>query len=77
VATIEHLELVATIGNGLLVLAGLLFILLLLRAATGGVPAGDDPWSGHTLEWATTSPPKVSSEAPLYDARHRPEEADA
>jgi heme/copper-type cytochrome/quinol oxidase subunit 1 len=86
VATIEHLELVATIGNGLLVLAGLLFILLLLRAATSGVPAGDDPWSGHTLEWATTSPPpignfaelpKISSEAPLYDARHRPEEADA
>ena len=21
------------------------------------VPAGDDPWQGHTLEWATSSPP--------------------
>jgi len=22
-----------------------------------GPPAGDDPWDGNTLEWATTSPP--------------------
>jgi heme/copper-type cytochrome/quinol oxidase subunit 1 len=77
VATIEHLELVTTIGNGILVLAGLLFILLLLKAATSKDATDDDPWSGHTLEWATTSPPKISSEAPLYDARHRPEEVDA
>ena len=46
---------------------------------------GDDPWTGHTLEWATSSPPPVgnfaslpaiTSEAPLYDARHRTEEVD-
>jgi cytochrome c oxidase subunit I+III len=77
VSAIEHLELAATIGNGILVLGGLLFVLLLLKAATSDGPAADDPWSGHTLEWATTSPPKISSEAPLYDARHRPEEGDA
>ena len=47
---------------------------------------GDDPWSGHTLEWATSSPPPlgnfaslpaITSEAPLYDARHEPQEATA
>jgi cytochrome c oxidase subunit 1 len=41
-------------------------------------PAGDDPWEGHSLEWATTSPPPprnftalppVRSPDPLYDLR--------
>ena len=44
-----------------------------------GERLADDPWDGHTLEWATTSPPpvgnfatvpEVTSEAPLYDARY-------
>ena len=40
--------------------------------------AGDDPWGGHTLEWATPTPvpagnfvdalARVTSEAPLLDA---------
>ena len=38
--------------------------------------AGDDPWQGYTLEWATTSPPPVHnfdqlppvrSERPIFD----------
>jgi cytochrome c oxidase subunit 1 len=42
-------------------------------------PAGDDPWEGHSLEWATTSPPppynferlpEIRSERPVFDARH-------
>jgi cytochrome c oxidase subunit I len=46
----------------------------------------DDPWEGHTLEWATTSPPPVgnfaslpgvTSEAPLYDARYAAASASA
>lgn len=83
--TLETLGLVATIGDGLLVLGGLLFMVLLARAAASSTDPGEDPWSGHTLEWATASPPgpgnfsslpEVTSEAPLYDARHR-EEADA
>ena len=50
------------------------------RCAAASEP-GDDPWHGHTLEWATSSPPPVgnfaslppiTSEAPLYDARHQP-----
>jgi heme/copper-type cytochrome/quinol oxidase subunit 1 len=85
VSTIEALNLVSTIGVGVLVLAGALFVVLLFKASTSGVATADDPWSGHTLEWATASPPapgnfaslpKVTSESPLYDAR-RPEEANA
>ncbi|MDQ3145390.1 MAG: cytochrome c oxidase subunit I [Actinomycetota bacterium] len=50
--------------------------LSLRRAPT----AGDDPWGGHTLEWATTSPPPphnfvgelppIRSNRPFFDARH-------
>jgi len=46
-------------------------------------PAGDDPWEGHTLEWATTSPPPphnftgalppIRTNRPVWDERH-PEE---
>ena len=44
------------------------------------IPAGDDPWGGYTLEWATTSPPPehnfhwlppIRSERPVFDWRHR------
>ena len=48
------------------------------------VPAGDDPWQGHTLEWATTSPPPplnfeaplppIRSYAPLLDLREEAED---
>jgi cytochrome c oxidase subunit I len=44
------------------------------------IPAGDDPWDGLTLEWATSSPPPrhnfdaplppIRSYAPLFDARY-------
>ncbi len=43
------------------------------------IPAGDNPWDGHTLEWATSSPPPhhnfielppIRSERPVWDANH-------
>jgi heme/copper-type cytochrome/quinol oxidase subunit 1 len=82
---LETLGLTTTVADGALVAGGLLFVLLLARAAASATDPGDDPWSGHTLEWATASPPpvgnfaslpKITSEAPLYDARHG-QEADA
>jgi heme/copper-type cytochrome/quinol oxidase subunit 1 len=78
VSTVEALNLVAGVGLAVMVLGGLLVGLALLRRRRGNGP-GDDPWAGHTLEWATTSPPpvghfaelpEISSEAPVYDARH-------
>ena len=75
---------VATGGGFLLGIGALAFLagvaaVLLRRPATeaGGEPAGEaDPWQGHTLEWATASPPpphnfdalpEVRSERPLLD----------
>ena len=83
-STIETLNLVSAIGGGLVLLSAVGWVLLVLRALVDKERPGDDPWEGHTLEWATSSPPpvgnfatlpEVSSEAPLYDARHREEAA--
>jgi heme/copper-type cytochrome/quinol oxidase subunit 1 len=80
--TIKTLDGLVTVGDAVLVLAGGLFLLLLLQALVRGAVPADDPWNGHTLEWATTSPPPVgnfaslpaiTSEAPVYDARHAQE----
>jgi heme/copper-type cytochrome/quinol oxidase subunit 1 len=72
ISTIEALNVVSAAGGALVLVAVLLFVATLLRAIPKGEGPGDDPWDGHTLEWATT-PPEISSEAPLYDARHRAE----
>lgn len=85
-STIEALNIVSTLGGAVLTLAAAGFVALLIRGAASREVPGDDPWSGHTLEWATSSPPppgnfttlpEITSEAPLYDARHRTEEASA
>jgi heme/copper-type cytochrome/quinol oxidase subunit 1 len=38
-------------------LLGALVLINVVRSWHGGEIAGDDPWGGNTLEWATTSPP--------------------
>jgi heme/copper-type cytochrome/quinol oxidase subunit 1 len=76
--TVKVLNLVSAIGAAVVV-AGVLAFVAALAKPRGGAETGDDPWSGHTLEWATASPPpvgnfaelpEITSEAPLYDARH-------
>lgn len=76
--TVEVLNLISGIGLAA-VAAGLLVVGLALLARRSGDGPGDDPWAGHTLEWATSSPPpvgnfaslpEITSEAPVYDARH-------
>jgi heme/copper-type cytochrome/quinol oxidase subunit 1 len=76
--TVETLNLVAAVGL-VVAVAGALAVAAALLAPKRGRVVADDPWDGHTLEWATTSPPpignfatlpEVTSEAPLYDARY-------
>jgi heme/copper-type cytochrome/quinol oxidase subunit 1 len=78
VDTIETLNLVSAIG-AVVVVAGFVVVVLALAKPKGSAEVADDPWDGHTLEWATTSPPPVgnflalppvTSEAPVYDARY-------
>jgi heme/copper-type cytochrome/quinol oxidase subunit 1 len=77
--TVETLNLVGAIGGVVVVAGGVLGVLTVLGALRRGAAPGDDPWNGHTLEWATSSPPpvgnfaslpEITSEAPVYDARH-------
>lgn len=79
------------LGHALMLVTALGFVGLLARAvfASGGhTEAGDDPFAGHTIEWATTSPapagnfvdvPTIASSEPMLDMRERstPERKDA
>ncbi len=71
---------------GAYILAGglLLVVANLAGSLLTGAPAGNDPWGGDTLEWATTSPPPpynyaivptVSSSYPMWDKDDRERDA--
>ena len=60
----------AAIGGGLVLLGTLAALADLARAARGGgSAAGDDPYEGSTLEWATSSPPPVHNFDTLPEVR--------
>jgi len=70
---------VSTIGAFLLGASTLPFLWNVWRTRTRGTPAGNNPWGGHTLEWATTSPPpphnfdrlpRIRSNRPVWDMDH-------
>jgi cytochrome c oxidase subunit I len=74
----QDLNGVATLGSYVIAISIVIFIVNVARSVRHGSPAGDDPWGGHTLEWATTSPPPrhnfdrlppIRSFAPLLDLR--------
>ena len=66
------------VGHGLMLLTVVAFVGLALKSFTTGDHAGDDPWDGQTLEWATSSPAPadnfadvhiISSSEPLLDLK--------
>ncbi|MGV9566712.1 cytochrome c oxidase subunit I [Streptomyces sp. NPDC003480] len=73
----------AFLAAGVTVFAVNMLWTLRKRALGRAEPAPDDPWGGHTLEWATSSPPPrsnftdehpvppITSFAPLLDLRQR------
>jgi cytochrome c oxidase subunit 1 len=70
----------SSLGAFLLGASTLPFLWNVWRTMKRGELAGDDPWGGHTLEWATSSPPPqhnfedelppIRSNRPLWDANH-------
>src|SRR3954464_9833973 len=77
------LNLAETLGSYLLTLGLLVMAVNLVVSRFRGAPAGNDPWEGDTLEWATTSPPPaynfaviptVSSPYAMWDAEDREED---
>ena len=75
------LSLISSVGAGIIGLSMVVFAYNVYISARVRVPAPDNPWRAHTLEWATSSPPprynfdlahpvpRVRSFAPLLDAR--------
>jgi cytochrome c oxidase subunit I+III len=75
------LNLLASLGAGVLALGTGLFLLNALLSLKSGRIAGADPWGGDSLEWGTSSPPPhynflhlpvVTGHQPLW---HAPEQA--
>jgi heme/copper-type cytochrome/quinol oxidase subunit 1 len=65
-------------GFVVMLLASIAFVGLAIKSFTSGATAGNDPWDGTTLEWATSSPPPaenfadvivVNSATPLTDIK--------
>jgi cytochrome c oxidase subunit I len=82
----QTLNVVETVGAGVIALSVLLFIVNVVVSLRSRREAGDDPWGGQTLEWATSSPPArhnftrlppIASYAPLLDLREAREGANA
>ncbi len=72
------LNMLETVGAFVIAVSIAIFLVNLVVSTRRRVPAGEDPWEGHTLEWATSSPPPrhnfdalppVRSYAPLLDLR--------
>jgi len=71
---------VSAAGHVLMFVTVVSFAMLAVRAFRKGPSAGDDPWDGQTLEWATSSPAplanfadvhSVASAEPLLDLKPR------
>jgi cytochrome c oxidase subunit I len=76
-------NMVSSLGVVVMSLAVLLFVYDWWWSRRHGTRAGDDPWGGYTLEWATSSPPpehnferlpRIRSYRPAYDLKHPPPE---
>jgi cytochrome c oxidase subunit 1 len=75
-ATLNRLE---TAGAFVVAIAIVVFVANVVVSLRRPQVAGEDPWQGHTLEWATSSPPpplnferplpRIRSYAPLLDRR--------
>ena len=75
----QPLNVLATVGSFIMALSILVFLINFFKTLRSGPPAGDDPWDGYTLEWATSSPPphhnftrmpRIRSERPVFDEKH-------
>lgn len=61
----DGLNLLSTIGAFVLATGLLILVVNVVRSLRAGERAGDNPWQGGTLEWATTSPPQRYNFDPL------------
>jgi cytochrome c oxidase subunit 1 len=73
------LNALSSLGAALIAVSLVVFVINVAVSSAWRRAAGDDPWAGHSLEWATSSPPPrhnfdrplppIRSYHPLYDLR--------
>src|ERR1700689_3151369 len=75
----ERYNVVSTIGAFIIAASFAILLWNLWKSWRKPVPAGNNPWDAHTLEWFTTSPPPhhnythlppIRSERPTWDYNH-------
>jgi cytochrome c oxidase subunit 1 len=75
----QSYNIVSTVGAFIIGFSFLLVLINFFVSWRNPIPAGDNPWDGHTLEWFTTSPPPhhnythlppIRSERPTWDYNH-------
>ncbi len=80
----NELNLMATVGAFIIAVGVMIFVWNFITTMRYGEKCGSDPWDAFTLEWDTTSPPKVynflelpvvRSRRPFYDKKN-PDTAD-
>jgi len=64
-------NMVATIGSYTIATSVLIFVINVIKTMRKEKDAGDDPWGGATLEWATSSPPPAHDFDVIPDVRDR------
>jgi len=73
------LNVLSSVGHLFTLVAAVLFAVNLVRSWRRVAPDAEDPWGGHTLEWATSSPPPphnfdrippIRSRQPAFHLRH-------
>ena len=73
-------NLISSIGSGVIAVSVAIFLVNVVISLRRREPAGDDPWGGQSLEWATSSPPPrfnfrslppVRSRTPVLDRREK------
>ncbi|MDE0592512.1 MAG: cytochrome c oxidase subunit I [Dehalococcoidia bacterium] len=67
----EGSNLAASLGGMILGIGILLFIINVFYSKMNKVMAGNDPWDGRTLEWATTSPPPIHDFDEIPQVKYR------
>jgi cytochrome c oxidase subunit 1 len=75
----QSYNVVSTVGAFIIGVSSFLLLVNFVVSWRNPIPAGDNPWDGHTLEWFTTSPPPhhnythlppIRSERPTWDYNH-------
>ncbi len=67
----ETWNMVATLGSYTIALSVFIFLINVIKTMRKDKDAGDDPWGGATLEWATSSPPPAHDFDVIPEVRDR------